>query len=71
TAACRPGIYCRVVAGGMIAAGEAALVTPHDGDRLAICELFKLYGRRITDKQKQRLLAAPLAERLRTKILTS
>ncbi|MCJ8517761.1 MOSC domain-containing protein YiiM [Pseudorhizobium tarimense] len=71
TAASRPGIYCRVVAGGMIAAGELVRVTPHEDARVAISQLFQLYGKRLTDEQKQAFLAAPLAERLRAKILAS
>ncbi|HEV7434259.1 MAG TPA: MOSC domain-containing protein [Pseudorhizobium sp.] len=71
TAAGRPGVYCRVIAGGMIAAGEAVNTELHGGDRVGIAELFEAYGRRLTEEQKQRFLAAPLAARLRAKILAS
>ena len=39
-AAGRPGIYCRVLETGMVAAGMSITVAPHSGERVTMGELF-------------------------------
>nr|CAD6428281.1 MOSC domain-containing protein [Rhizobium sp. Q54] len=70
-AAGRPGIYCRVIAGGTIAAGEQVRLTPHGGERVAVRELLTSYGKPLDEAQKERFLNAPLAGRLRARILSA
>lgn len=67
----RPGIYCRVIVGGTMAAGERLRLTPHGGERVAARELLTSYGKPLDEAQKQRFLNAPLAGRLRARILSS
>lgn len=71
TQAGRPGIYCRVISGGMVAAGEDVRLEPYQGERVAIAELFRTYGTRPSVEQRERYLGAPIAERLRAKIMAS
>ncbi len=71
TRAGRPGIYCRVISGGIIAAGEEVRLEPCQGERVLIAELFQSYGRRLSSEQKKRYLGVPISERLRAKIMAS
>ena len=67
----RPGIYCRVISGGMLGVGENVRIEPYQGERVPVTELFRSYGKRLSPDQKERYLGAPIAERLRAKIMVS
>ena len=64
-AAGRPGIYCRVLQGGMLAAGEAVRCEPYDGERVLMPEILSTFGRKIPAEARARFMAAPIASRLR------
>ncbi|MDE1160091.1 MAG: MOSC domain-containing protein [Neorhizobium sp.] len=61
----RPGIYCRVLSGGMLTPGDPVTVEPYQGDRIPISELLASAARPITMAERDRYLAAPIGERLR------
>lgn len=63
--AARPGIYCRVIAGGIIQAGMAVAYTPYSGERVTMPELLRTFGQRLTGKDLERQLSTPLSDRLR------
>jgi len=65
TKAGRPGIYCRVITPGMIAPGDAVRHEPYSGERVMICEMLAALGKRLSDQEKARFLAAPIGERWR------
>ena len=67
----RPGVYCRVLNEGMLAAGDSVTLVEHDGAETSIVELFRwCYAPRGDDRVDalQRLLRAPLAERFRERV---
>ncbi|WP_029619006.1 MOSC domain-containing protein [Pseudorhizobium marinum] len=64
-AAGRPGIYCRVLQGGMLAAGEAVRCEPYDGERVLMPEILSTFGRKMPADVRARFMAAPIASRLR------
>ncbi len=62
----RPGVYCRVIEPGSVAAGDAVRLDPYQGSRIEIGELFRLYY--VAQPKRvdiERLLEAPLADRTR------
>ena len=66
----RPGLYCRVIAEGIVRAGDAVTHTPHSGDRVTMLEIFREhYAKQRSEATLRRFLAAPLAERERAKML--
>jgi MOSC domain-containing protein YiiM len=71
TRAGRSGIYCRVISGGMITAGEEVRLEHAQGERVSVADLFQSYGKRLSAEQKERYLGAPISERLRAKIMAS
>lgn len=64
-AALRPGIYCRVIAGGMLEAGEPVTYQSYDGPRVLLPALMFAIANRPDDTTRERLLGAPLAHRFR------
>jgi MOSC domain-containing protein YiiM len=66
----RPGIYCRVLSGGMLAPGDPVAFEPYQGDRIAIAELLASAARPITAGERDRYLAAPIGARLRKALST-
>ncbi len=64
-AALRPGIYCRVIAGGMLEAGEPVTYQSYDGPRVLLPALMVAIANRPDDTTRERLLGAPLAQRFR------
>jgi MOSC domain-containing protein YiiM len=64
-AAGRPGIYCRVLQSGMLAAGETVRCEPYDGERVLMPEVLATFGRKMPIDVRDRFLAAPIASRLR------
>ncbi|MCK8782010.1 MOSC domain-containing protein [Rhizobium sp. NTR19] len=67
TQAARPGIYCRVIQTGMVAAGDPVRYEPVAGDRVGIAEMLAALGRRLSPAEKDRFLAAPIGSRWRQK----
>lgn len=64
-AAARPGIYCRVLRGGVIEAGQAVAFRPCEGERVAVAELLAAVGRALSAEDQRRFLAAPVSVRMR------
>lgn len=67
-AAGRPGIYCRVLQTGPVAAGQTIAVEPYDaGERVTLDELFSGYPYAdITAETRARYLSAPIHHKLVT-----
>ncbi|MCJ8507664.1 MOSC domain-containing protein [Rhizobium lemnae] len=68
TAAARPGIYCRVIQTGVLAAGEDVEFYPYRGERVRIAELMIFQPKRLSIEQRSRYLSVPLHEDLQVKI---
>jgi MOSC domain-containing protein YiiM/predicted kinase len=66
-AADRPGIYCRVIRPGVLAAGARVTVAPFTGDPVSTLDIFRARYRRPEIVELQRFLAAPFDERTRAK----
>lgn len=63
--AARPGVYCRVLRGGALEAGQDVSFKPYAaGERIAMAALLAA-GKSLPAAERRRLLAAPIAERLR------
>ena len=67
-AALRPGIYCRVIAGGMLKAGEPVTFQPYDGPRVLLPEVMLAIANRPDDATRERLFQTPLAHRFRSRL---
>lgn len=65
TVAARPGIYCRVVRGGVAEAGVPVEHQPFSGEKVTMPELMKTFGRQLSEADRSRYLAAPIHYRLR------
>ncbi|NKL76065.1 MOSC domain-containing protein [Rhizobium leguminosarum bv. viciae] len=65
TAAARPGIYCRVIQGGVAQAGMPVDHRPFAGEKVTMPELIKTFGRRLSEADRSRYLAAPIHYKLR------
>ncbi|MBB4101818.1 MOSC domain-containing protein [Allorhizobium borbori] len=61
----RPGIYCRVLRGGVLAAGQVVSIEPYAGQRVAIPDMLLAGGRRLPEEDRRRMLAAPVSLRMR------
>ena len=59
-----PGIYARVLAPGIVSAGDAVVGLPFAGDRVTITELMAAVSGRPTAEDKARYLSLPIASRL-------
>ncbi len=60
TRAARPGAYARVLQGGMVEAGQSVEFKPWSGDRVTMREMMATFGRRLSDTDRARYLAAPV-----------
>uniref|UniRef100_A0A7C1NUC7 MOSC domain-containing protein n=1 Tax=Agrobacterium albertimagni TaxID=147266 RepID=A0A7C1NUC7_9HYPH len=60
TRAARPGAYARVLQGGMVEAGQSVEFTPRSGDRVTIREMMANFGRRLSETDRARYMAAPV-----------
>jgi len=67
--AMRPGIYCRVVKAGAVVAGESVERIRYDGINVPIPEMLEKFGKRLTDTDATRFLAAPIHADMREAIL--
>lgn len=61
----RAGAYARVLAGGMLEAGQAVEYRPFTGDRITMPDLMATYGQKLQGTERDRYLAAPLHTKLR------
>ena len=65
-AAERPGVYCRVLRAGPLAAGTAVTLQPYGGERITMREMFRdAFAPNLSAPAIQRYLAVPIAERAR------
>jgi MOSC domain-containing protein YiiM len=60
TRAARPGAYARVLQGGMVEAGQSVEFTPLSGDRVTMREMMATFGRRLSETDRARYMAAPV-----------
>lgn len=60
TRAGRPGAYARVLQGGMVEAGQSVEFTPWSGDRVTMREMMASFGRRLSETDRARYMAAPV-----------
>ena len=68
TRAARPGAYARVLHGGMVEAGQSVQFTPWSGDRVTMREMMATFGRRLSEADRARYLAAPVHYKVRDAI---
>lgn len=62
----QPGFYCRVLKGGMIAAGEAVTFAAYQGIKLPIPVILQSFRpRRLSQAERDAYLTTPLASRFR------
>ncbi|MFB2566678.1 MOSC domain-containing protein [Rhizobium sp. IMFF44] len=61
----RPGIYCRVLAGGTVSADMPVTYLPYAGARVTMLEMMTTFGRRLSPQDRARYLAAPIHYKLR------
>jgi MOSC domain-containing protein YiiM len=60
TRAGRPGAYARVLQGGMVEAGQSVEFTPWSGDRVTMREMMASFGRKLSETDRARYMAAPV-----------
>lgn len=68
TRAARPGAYARVLQGGMVEAGQSVEYKPWSGDRVTMREMMATFGRRLSDADRARYLAAPVHHKVKDAI---
>ena len=68
TRAARPGAYARVLQGGMVEAGQSVEFKPWSGDRVTMREMMATFGRRLSDADRARYLAAPVHHKVKDAI---
>jgi len=68
TRAARPGAYARVLRGGMVEAGQSVEFTPWSGDRVTMREMMATFGRKLSETDRARYLAAPVHYKVRDAI---
>lgn len=61
----RPGLYCRVIQGGFVKAGDEVTVEKYVGKPLSIGQAFRDYYEKLDEKAIQRYLGLPIAIRWR------
>ena len=65
TRAARPGAYARVLQGGMVEAGQSVEYKPWSGDRVTMREMMATFGRKLSETDRARYLAAPVHYKVR------
>lgn len=68
TRAARPGAYARVLQGGMVEAGQSVEFKPWSGGRVTMREMMATFGRKLSDADRARYLAAPVHYKVRDAI---
>jgi len=62
----RPGLYCRVLQGGQVQAGESVRLERYSGETVTILEMFRdYYAASLSEATLRRTLAAPISMRAR------
>ena len=62
----RPGLYCRVLQGGQVQAGESVRLERYSGETVTILEMFRdYYASSLSEATLRRTLAAPISMRAR------
>ncbi|NTF85542.1 MOSC domain-containing protein [Agrobacterium rhizogenes] len=61
----RPGIYCRVMTAGTVAAGAAVTHIPYAGARVTMPEMIATHGQRLSPQDRARYLSTPIHHKLR------
>lgn len=65
----RPGVYCRVIAPGLVHAGDLVSLEPYGGETLSVLQMFREYYQRTKDETAlRRSLRAPISQRARKAI---
>jgi MOSC domain-containing protein YiiM len=65
TCAGRPGIYCRVLEGGVASAGISVEYRPFAGARVTMPQMMASFGQSLSDADRARYLAAPIHRKIR------
>jgi len=65
TKAARPGIYCRVISGGFLEAGQPVEYVAYAGARITMPEMMATFGKKLEGEEKERYLSAPIHYKLR------
>ncbi|SCX22195.1 MOSC domain-containing protein [Agrobacterium rosae] len=68
TKAARPGIYCRVISGGTVTAGDTVSYDPFEGSKVSVPETMAAFRKRLSEETRQRFLAAPIHYKLRREL---
>lgn len=68
TRAARPGAYARVLQGGMVEAGQSVEFKPWSGDRVTMREMMATFGRKLSEADRARYMAAPVHYKVRDAI---
>ncbi|MGV8937977.1 MAG: MOSC domain-containing protein [Allorhizobium sp.] len=63
--AARPGIYCRVISGGFLQAGQPVEYVAYTGTRVTLPEMMATFGKKLEGKERERYLSAPIHHKLR------
>jgi MOSC domain-containing protein YiiM len=62
----RPGVYCRVIVRGKVAAGDPVSIEPYQGETISVLEMYRIYyDSDASEADIRRILAAPIAIRAR------
>jgi MOSC domain-containing protein YiiM len=64
----RPGIYCRVARAGTAIAGVEVKYEPFCGAKVTMPEMMETFGRKLSDHDRARYLAAPIHHKLRQEL---
>ncbi|TWD55848.1 MOSC domain-containing protein YiiM [Agrobacterium vitis] len=70
TQAERPGAYCRVLQGGWVQTEMDVFHAPFAQDRLMLKDMMGVAFKSLSQEQKARYLALPIAERIRAQVNT-
>ncbi len=65
TQAARPGIYCRVLTSGAVAAGMTVDHVQYEGEKVTMPEMITTFGKVLGAQDRNRYLAAPIHYKLR------
>jgi MOSC domain-containing protein YiiM len=65
TRAARPGIYCRVLKGGMVSVGDDISYVAYEGEKVAIAETMATFGKMLSATDRARYLSAPIHYKMR------
>ena len=64
----RAGAYARVLAGGLIEAGQSITYVRYDGERILMPQLMATYGKRLEGAERSRYLSTPIHHKLRASL---